>query len=500
MVLSPSDVRPADPLLLRQVRVVGAGPQPVDVRLAGGLVTDIGKLSPTGHEEVLHWPDTTLLPGFVDGHVHSNQWASSRRHIDVSNAGSPHQVAEMLRGTAMARHGDDMILAHGFRDALWDARPHKDLLESALPGAAVAIVSQDLHAMWMSPRGLDKIGWEHATGVLREQECMSARRAIAEQESTSVVDQWVVDATYALAARGVTEIIDFEFADNRSDWLRRTAAYEIRTRVRTSVWRPWLDEAIEDGLTTGQPLPHSDGLLEVGPFKLIVDGSLNNRTAYCYDPYPEVAEPDERHGLLLIPELELVKLMTKAVTHGLQPAVHAIGDRANALVLNAFEHVGCPGRIEHAQLVRPQDAHRFARPGLVTSVQPQHAMDDRDVADHHWSGRTAWAFPYAQLHAAGARLELGSDAPVADPDPRQAIADAVWRTKDNRPPWHVEQAIPLSVALAAASGGRDRIRVGDRADLVVVGCNPTHLDHAGLRQMPVLMTLVAGRPTFRASD
>jgi predicted amidohydrolase YtcJ len=195
-----------------------------------------------------------------------------------------------------------------------------------------------------------------------------------------------------------------------------------------------------------------------------------------------------------------VALMARAWQHGLEPAVHAIGDHANSIALAAFERVGCPGRIEHAQLVRPDDAHRFARPGLVTSVQPQHAVADRDVADRHWSGRTAWAFPYAQLLDAGARLELGSDAPVAEPDPWQAIADAVARTDDDRPPWHPEQAIPLSAALLAASGGRRRVSVGDRADVVVAAEDPANLTPRDLRDMPVLATLQGGRFTFRGDD
>jgi predicted amidohydrolase YtcJ len=201
---------------------------------------------------------------------------------------------------------------------------------------------------------------------------------------------------------------------------------------------------------------------------------------------------------LLIDEDELVEMMTIAAGNGLEPAVHAIGDHANTIALNAFERVACAGRIEHAQLIRPTDASRFARPGLVTSVQPQHAMSDRDIADRHWPDRTATAFPYGALLRAGARLELGSDAPVSEPDPWQAIADAVYRTDDDRPPWHVEQAIPLRAALEAASAGRATVEVGDPADLVVVPEDPATLSNQDLRSLPVLATMVAGRLTHRA--
>jgi predicted amidohydrolase YtcJ len=178
--------------------------------------------------------------------------------------------------------------------------------------------------------------------------------------------------------------------------------------------------------------------------------------------------------------------------------VHAIGDRANAVVLDAFDAVGGPGRIEHAQLVAPADLPRFARPGLVASVQPQHAVADRDVADRHWSGVAGHAFPYAALLAAGARLELGSDAPVSEPDPWAAVADAVTRTDDDRPPWFPEQAIPLPVALRAAAAGRTLPGVGEPADLVVVGADPLRTAPRDLRAIPVLATFRAGECTFRA--
>jgi predicted amidohydrolase YtcJ len=175
--------------------------------------------------------------------------------------------------------------------------------------------------------------------------------------------------------------------------------------------------------------------------------------------------------------------------------VHAIGDQANTIALDAFAKVGCPGRIEHAQLVHADDLARFARLGVIAGVQPAHQPDDRDVADQHWSGRTARAFPYAALLAAGATLEIGSDAPVSPLDPWDGIASAITRTDDARPPWHPEQAIPLEVALAAASKGRTGVQVGDAADLMVVAVDPGTVSPHELREIPVTMTVMAGRRT-----
>jgi predicted amidohydrolase YtcJ len=225
-----------------------------------------------------------------------------------------------------------------------------------------------------------------------------------------------------------------------------------------------------------------------------VDGSLNTRTAYCHDPYPG----QDTHGLLELPFEELVALMDKASRNGISPAVHAIGDHANTLALDAFAKVGCPGRIEHAQLVHPDDLPRFAELGVVASVQPAHQPDDRDVADQYWTGRTAHAFPYGALLAAGATLEIGSDAPVSPLDPWDGIASAVTRTDDDRAPWHPEQSIPLPAALAAASKGRSSVKVGDVADLMVTAVDPSAVPPQDLRDLPITATLLAGRPTYLA--
>ena len=185
----------------------------------------------------------------------------------------------------------------------------------------------------------------------------------------------------------------------------------------------------------------------------------------------------------------------RAFAHGLVPAVHAIGDQANSIALDAFEEVGCAGRIEHAQLLSPADVPRFAELGVIAAVQPAHQPDDRDVADRHWHGRTSRAFPYRSLLESGARLEFGSDAPVAPLDPWDGIASAVFRTDDDRPAWHPEQSIPFPDALAASSGGRRGVSVGDVADLMVTAADPSALSAADLRALPVTATILAGRVT-----
>jgi predicted amidohydrolase YtcJ len=306
----------------------------------------------------------------------------------------------------------------------------------------------------------------------------------------------VAEAAARAAARGVVGVVDYEMRWNRDDWARRVGSGLRSLRVSFGIYTQHLDRAIAEGLRTGEVVAGTDGLITVGAYKVITDGSLNTRTAWCFDPYPGLAPDDHPYGLATVSYDELVPLMRRAHEAGIAPAVHAIGDRANARVLDAFEAVGCSGSIEHAQLLRREDVARFTELGIVASVQPEHAMDDRDVADRYWAGRTDRAFMLADLTAAGVELALGSDAPVAPLDPWVAISAAVGRARDGREPWHPEQAIEARAALAASTGGQGAVvRAGAPADLAVVELDPLAASADGLRMMPVAATLLAGRFT-----
>ncbi|MGJ6961403.1 amidohydrolase [Streptosporangium sp. G11] len=490
---------PSSRLLLRNARPGPGGPLR-HVLIAGGRVVEVAAEPPPLDErdESVDVGGATLLPGLWDAHVHSAQWAQARRRIDLTSARSAREAVDLVAppsGVSGASGVSGFTVGYGFRDGLWPDTPHKSLLQATAPGRPIVLVSNDLHTAWFSPAALAAIGrGDHPTGVLRERDCYDAMAEMPPPPRDEL-DRWVAEATTAAAARGVVGVLDFEFADNVTDWTRRVRSERVDVRVGCSIPLNRLEEAIGRGLRTGEPVAGSGGLLEIGPVKTFVDGSLNTRTAYCQDPYPG----GDARGLLEMAPGELYGVMALAAGHGIDPAVHAIGDLAVDIALEAFERVGCPGRIEHAQLVRPEDFGRFARPGLIAGVQPAHAPDDRDVADLHWPGRTGRAFAYADLLAAGAVIELGSDAPVAPLDPWDGIASAVARTDDERPPWHPEQAIPLRVALAAAARGRAGVRPGDPADLVITEYDPAVLDGDGLRHMPILGTLLGGRWTHRRS-
>ncbi|RMB85021.1 amidohydrolase [Streptomyces shenzhenensis] len=480
-------------LTLTGVRLGSRGPV-CALRIADGRIVTVSAADDLGGP-ALDLDGRTVLPGLWDAHVHLAQWAGNRRRVDLSGLESARAVAEALRPYAGDLSSGEVLTGQGFRDGLWPDMPDKALLDAVCPDRPVALISADLHAAWLNSAGLALVGrGDHPTGVLREHECFEVLRALPEVPA-DVLDRWVAQACRDASARGVTGIIDFHFADNLADWSRRAAHAPLDVRVRAAVYPRHLAAVASRGLRTGDVLPGTGGLVRVGPLKLFTDGSLNTRTALCCDPYPGLAGSAEAYGIEETSYEELVRLMRWAAAHGIEPAVHAIGDRANTVALDAFAAVRCRGRIEHAQLLTATDVPRFAELGVTVGVQPAHATDDRDVADRHWAGRTGRAYAYADLLAAGAALEFGSDAPVSPLDPWTGIAAAVHRTDDGRPAWHPEQRVPVQAALAASALGRSLIRVGDPADLVVVDVDPTDADAHTLRAMPVHATLLGGRWT-----
>ncbi|MCS5733098.1 amidohydrolase family protein [Herbiconiux daphne] len=456
-----------------------------------------------------------LVPGLWDNHVHFSQWAAVSRRLDVSAAGSAAETAQLvLQACRAAADGASgaaggvgtspgaMIVGFGFRDGLWADEPTAAVLDAVAGPRPVVLVSGDLHCVWLNSAALAQFGRAgHPTGVLREEEAFAVHRAL-DDVPAETVDGWALDAARAAAARGVVGIVDLEMAWNPEVWSRRAAAGHDLLRVEFGVYPQHLDRAVAEGLRTGAPLVRAGGtdddLIHVGPFKVITDGSLNTRTAFCFDEYPGLEGRADSHGLLTVAPDELRALLERAVAAGFVPAVHAIGDHANRLTLDAFEALGGGGSLEHAQLLAETDLPRFGQLGVTASVQPEHAMDDRDVADRYWAGRTGRSFALASLLAAGATLALGSDAPVAPLDPWVMMAAAVGRARDGREPWHPEQRITAADALAASARGRDRVRVGDVADLAVTDADPLASSAESLRHMPVALTLLAGRATHRA--
>ncbi|MFE6255640.1 amidohydrolase [Agromyces sp. NPDC057865] len=484
-------------LLLEGARLPGA-PEAVDVLVADGVVAEVvphGASTDAGSDaERVDLDGRWIVPGLHDRHVHLSQWAMVSRRLDLAGAASAAETAALVRAAVDA--GEPEVIGFGYRDGLWPDAASLSLLDAVSGEVPVVLVAADLHACWVNSAAARRHGVDApGDGILREDACFRLVREL-DDVADDVLDGWVADAAVRAAARGVVGVVDYEMRWNRDDWARRAAGGDWPLRVAFGIYPQHLDRAIAEGLRTGEVVEGTGRLVTVGGAKAITDGSLNTRTAWCFDPYPGLDGHEHPYGLATIAYDELVPLMRRAHEGGLTPAIHAIGDRANARVLDAFEEVGCRGSVEHAQLLRHEDVARFARLGIVASVQPEHAMDDRDVADKYWAGRTDRAFMLAELQGAGVELALGSDAPVAPLDPWVAIAAAVGRARDGREPWHPEQAIDVRAALAASTGGAGHeVQVGLRADLAVLERDPYAASVDELRTMPVAATLVGGRIT-----
>lgn len=485
--------------------------QPGDMGPCDIVVTDgvVAQIVPAGSRGLPPTPQAVeldgrfVLPGLWDEHVHMTQWALAAARIDLSGAASAREAADVVRsrlaeaaptGSAPGRHSGRTLVGVGFRDATWADAPSLELLDDATAAVPTALISHDLHSVWLNSAAAAGYGAAVGQdGLLREEAAFNLTRELGRLPDEAV-DAMVCEAGRAAATRGIVGIVDFEMVWNPDPWLRRFAAGFESLRVEAGVYPQDLEHATAKGMRTGQLVPGSGGLLRVGPLKVLIDGSLNTRTAFCVDPYPHGGR-----GLLTVSEAELLDLLLRARNAGFVPAVHAIGDGANEVALDAFAAAGIQGRIEHAQFVREEDFARFGQLGLTASVQPAHALDDRDAADSNWAGRTGRAFPLRSLLDAGATLALGSDAPVAPLEPWTAMSAATTRARgDGRPPWHPEQALNRQEALAASSRGRRRIHVGDPADIVVLDADPLGVSDVEFASMPVAATLLAGRFTHRS--
>lgn len=486
-------------LVLRHARLYGSQTLH-DLVIRGGVVRAVRPAGTGGAAgaEVVDLDGRYVGPGLWDEHVHFTQWVTQRRNVDLSQTSSAAEVLDVVRQrlALWPPAPGTRLTGFGFRDALWPDAPSLRDLDAVAPTHPVILIAGDLHCAWFNSAAASSLGVEvEESGLLREGPWLALFETLGADDRPSVDDY--SEAAEAAAARGVVGIVDLEFADNIAQWPERVAEGVTSLRVETGVWPDRLEAAIADRIRTGDVLDPS-GQVTMGRLKVIVDGSLNTRTAWCWDPYPDVdpatADPC---GAANVPLPDLSALIARAHEGGIDACIHAIGDRANTGVIDTFAELGIAGRIEHAQLLARADVARIADLGLVASVQPEHAMDDRDVADVHWHGRTDRAFAYGSLHRAGATLRFGSDAPVAPLDPWYAVAAATSRSRDDRTPWHPEESLPVEVALASSARGRGRVVEGEAADLVVLDLDPTTADRDELRTMPVAGTLLAGRWTWR---
>jgi predicted amidohydrolase YtcJ len=375
----------------------------------------------------------------------------------------------------------------------------------------IALMARDYHSLWVSSAGLERADedLEVPGGVVERDAAGDPTGVLRETAAWSFRDRWAApspgeylesmrEGVRAANARGVTAVHD------KDGWLGALGLFErlrdeggLTLRVWQSIPHEHLAEHLEHPARRRPEGP--GGSVQLGYVKAFMDGTLGSRTALRLDG----------SGVEITSQEAFEDVIRRAADAGLPVAVHAIGDLANRRALNAFEATrdawgprGLRQRIEHAQLLHPDDVGRFAALGVTASVQFSHAPSDRDLADEVWAGQTDGAYPYGGLLAAGARLVNGSDAPVEELDPLLGIVAGVRRTLDGRPPWHPEHAVDVQTALEATTAGpawlardedrRGRLVPGMLADAVVLDRDPLACAPEELGELQVQATMLGG--------
>ena len=494
-------------LLIRNARLVplrtdDAVPDaPVDVAVVDGVVAAVGPglERPAGADEVDAGGRWTI-PGLWDQHTHLAQWTLSSQRLDLAGARSPEDVTRAV-AERIAAFPDLPVIGWGHRSGGWDREVTVSELDAVSDGTAVVLISGDGHHAWLNTTALMHFAMPVRDSVVRETEWFAAYPRLV----TLVGNDGTSPEAYrrmleVAAAQGITGLVDFEFGASREEWAERWAQGCDLLRVRWATYADTLDDVVAAGLRTGDPLD-GDSRLTMGPLKIISDGSLNTRTAWCCEPYGDAHRLEYPAGQANLSGAELRDLLARAHAGGLEVATHAIGDAAVREALAAYAETGARGSVEHAQMARREDVRRMAELGIRASVQPAHLLDDRDLTDRIWGERSARCFAFRWMLEDGVELALGSDAPVSPLDPWLAIAAAVHRSADDRDPWHGEQALTVREALAASVDGQPTVRPGSRGDLVLLDRDPLLRDldpadtatlSAALRAMPVAGTVVDG--------
>ena len=493
MILEGGTIHTAD-AALPQVRAL-----PIDDRgrITRGVEAWEGDTSRVSNERI-DLGGRTVVPGFVDAHVHFLSWALDRLRVDVRDAPSAEvalaRIAEQAAADRAAGTDGSWLIATGWTEAmLAEVADPAAALDAATSERPAAFWARDRHALWLSTAALAQIGGD---AVRRE----NAAWETPLPEPTRAERQRAVSLGQQEAHRlGLTGIHDFERRLGRRTWQELDAQERVTLRVSTSLPAEHLDAVDELELVSGFGSDH----VRIGAVKTFLDGTVGARTAHMLAPYD-----DGGAGMQLVSTEELAATIRRSAALGLPVAMHAIGDAAVRSALDSLEATqddwrelatthGRPPRIEHAQLVHPDDLARFGQLGVVASMQPVHAAEDRTAAQAAWGERCTGAYAWAPLRDAGATLVFGTDAPISPIDPLATLAAAV------NAPLLPEHAVGIGDALAAmtitpsAIIGLERrvgrLSPGCFADLLVLDRDPFQTPPDELASIEVVATMVGGR-------
>ena len=505
--------------------------------LAAGADDDVLPLLAPGGERI-DLAGRTVIPGLTDAHVHLSWYADFLHNADLSDATSAEDAARITADFAQGLPPGAWVRGRRWSQDRWPghAFPNRQQLDALLPDRPAYLNAQSGHASWVNSAALRLAGITaqtpdppgghierdadgEPTGMLFESAMALVSDLIPAPTPEALAEQ--VAAAIARAHRGgLTGVHDFDGALAFRAYQHLHANGALTLRIVKNIPVELLDHAVALGLRWG----FGDDVLRIGGVKMFADGALGPRTAWMIEPYE--GEPDNTGICTLDPE-EMVEHMLAASAAGLPSTVHAIGDRAVHVVLDGYETARraeaergvTPAqmrhRIEHVQIIHPDDVTRLAEMGIVASMQPNHATSDMDMADRYWGERADYSYNMRLQLDAGAPVAFGSDAPIEPIEPLPNIQAAVTRRRPDGSPgpegWRsgpggrnrltVDEAVRgFTLGPAYAAGMEDclgRLVPGYLADLVVLGADIYSIDPMQIGETPVLGTLVGGRWVHR---
>ncbi len=470
-----------------------------------------------------------VLPGLVDAHGHLMGLGFSLMQADLVDTRSRAEVISRLRETAQTLGPEDWLLGRGWDQNDWPEQtfPVAADLDEAFPTRPVLLERIDGHAAWANSVAMRVAGIDAQTpdpeggrilrdadgnpgGVFIDNAIALIQRHVPQpdREQRRRALKLALDSAVSVGLTGVHDAgvsredlaLYREFADDD--------ALPLRVYAMADGDGAALAQLCKDG-----PYRHSRGRLDMRAVKLYADGALGSRGAALLADY---ADDQGNRGLLLEAPQQLAKIITRAAGCGVQPAVHAIGDRANRSVLDAFaaltpeQRSALRPRIEHAQVVDPKDIPRFAELGVIASMQPTHATSDMPWAQARIGAqRLRGAYAWRRFLDSGAAMALGSDFPVERVAPLPGIYAAITRQDAQGEPaggWLPDQRMTLVEALdgftrgAAYAGHAENdvgtLEAGRRADFIVLSIDPHQVRGRALLSIKVQSTWVDGRKVW----
>jgi predicted amidohydrolase YtcJ len=473
-----------------------SNPRALAILIAGGRIIAVGdkdQLEGVAHGKVERqdMKGKTILPGLTDAHIHMQYYSLGLSKVDCETKTKQEclwRVAERVKTTKPG----EWVLGHGWQQNDWDGNfPTAAELDAVAPNNPVYLTAKSLHAAWANSFAIkianitnetpdpkdgaiqrDKTG--KATGILLET-AMELVSHVVPKPSPGEIEAAMEKAQTTLWQMGITGIHDFD----RRDSFMALQSLNEKGKLKLRVCKNIPVESVEQANTLGLRTGFGNEMLWIGSVKAFMDGALGPRTAAMFQPYEG---ENENKGILNMDGEELFEHARKAADVGLGMTVHAIGDRANHEVLNAFEQLRkyetqntlphLRHRIEHVQVIHPDDAPRLAKLDVIASMQPIHATSDMISADRYWGKRAGLSYAWRTQLNYGAALAFGSDAPVESPNPFLGLHAAVTR-----------QRAEYTKGAAYAAYAEDRLGVlteNYHADLIVLDADPFELDPAAL--------------------